>query len=502
MTAPLSKRPGIAVGGMRGGSGKTVLSLGLIRALARRGLAVAPFKKGPDYIDPSWLSAAAGAPCYNLDLYLLDRDENRRSYRDANPGADWAVVEGNRGLFDGLDAEGSASFAELVKLLDVPLLLVADCSKSSRTIAALVRGCETFDPGLAPAGIVLNQVAGERHGRTVSDAIARYCATPVLGALPRMADLMLDERHLGIVPAAEHEGPDAVIDRLADAVEKHVDVDAIMKIAETWKSRPLPASPGNPGGAKQEVSTPSSDRKSRKRSAGRRPEGHVRRRVGVVRDAAFHFYYAENLDALERLGAEIVFINSLADPAPPAIDALYIGGGFPEHFAASLSGNAPFRGALKQLIRDGLPVYAECGGLIYLSESITVGGVKHPMAGIFPLEFEIADRPVGHGYTLFEADGENPFYRIGTTARGHEFRYARIVNPRATAGLRTVLAMRRGTGVGGGRDGLLVNNCLAVFSHTHAGSAGVEWIASLAGASPAVTTASAAPREKSQRHTR
>ena len=464
-------RPGIAVGGMRGGSGKTVLSLGLIRALARRGLSVAPFKKGPDYIDPSWLSAAAGAPCYNLDLYLLDREENIRSYRGSNPDSGWAVVEGNRGLFDGLDADGSASFAELVKILGIPLLLVADCSKSSRTMAALVRGCETFDPGLAPAGIILNQIAGDRHRRTVTDAIGRYCRTPVLGALPRMSDLSLDERHLGIVPAAEHGGPDAVIDRLADAVEENVDMDAIMKIAASWRPRTLPSPPASGGGHTDACTV-------------------KRRRVGIIRDAAFHFYYAENLDALSRQGAEIVVINALSDAAPPDIDALYIGGGFPENHAGALSGNASFRRALKRLIEGGLPVYAECGGLIYLSEAITVGGTRYPMAGIFPLEFEISDRPVGHGYTLFEVDGENPFYRKGTAVRGHEFRYARIINPEAAAGIRTVFAIRRGAGIGGGRDGMLANNCLAAFSHTHAGSAGTDWIASLAGSAPAAITAS------------
>ncbi|HOD14392.1 MAG TPA: cobyrinate a,c-diamide synthase [Spirochaetota bacterium] len=486
MTGPSGARPGIAVGGMRGGSGKTVLSLGLIRALTRRGLTVAPFKKGPDYIDPSWLSAAAGVPCYNLDLYLLENKENLRSYRDSNPGADWAVVEGNRGLFDGLDAEGSASFAELVKLLDIPLLLVIDCSKSSRTVAALVRGCETFDPELAPAGIVLNQVAGERHSRTVAEAIARYCATPVLGALPRMADLSLDERRLGIVPTAEHDGPDAVIERLADAVEKHVDLAAIMKIAESWSTSPVytpgPLRPSLDVARDRPAASPA-------RGGGRDGSGPVRR-VGVVRDAAFHFYYAENLDALERQGAEIVAINSLADAAPPVIDALYIGGGFPENHAGALSGNAAFRRALKKLIEGGLPVYAECGGLIYLSTAITVEGRRYPMTGIFPLEFEMSDRPVGHGYTLFEVDGDNPFYRKGTAVRGHEFRYARIINPDAAADVRTVLAMRRGAGVGGGRDGMLVKNCLAVFSHTHAGSAGADWIVSLAGAVPAGITAS------------
>ena len=209
-----------------------------------------------------------------------------------------------------------------------------------------------------------------------------------------------------------------------------------------------------------------------------------------MRDAAFHFYYAENLDALERQGAEIVVVNALADTAPPGIDALYIGGGFPENHAGALSGNVPFRRALKKLIGDGLPVYAECGGLIYLSESITVEGRRYPMTGIFPLEFEIADRPVGHGYTMFEVDGENPFYRKGTAVRGHEFRYARVLNPDAAKTIRTVCAMRRGIGVGGGRDGMLVNNCLAVFSHTHAGSAGADWIASLAGKAPAGITAS------------
>jgi cobyrinic acid a,c-diamide synthase len=470
-------RRGIAVGGIRGGSGKTLFSVGMIQALQRRGVSVAPFKKGPDYIDPAWLSRAAGRQCLNLDAYLMPKEKILHSFLGASGGPGFAVVEGNRGLFDGLDIDGTYSFAELVKWLNIPLLLVLDCSKSSRTLAALVHGLETFDPKLPLHGVVLNQIAGERHKKIISESIEKYCRTPVLGALPRISDLPLSERHLGLVPVGEHPDPDGVIATLGDIVEQNADIEAILELTET-------APEADAADSSEAPLTYNSIVESRGFARPDEPDIHeieppIQPAIGVIRDSAFNFYYIENLAALKKNGVRILELNSLSDEDIPPLDGLYIGGGFPETHVELLSKNHRFREKIQKLVKAGLPVYAECGGLIYLSDSITIDGRNFPMAGVFPFVFEISDRPVGHGYTLFKVDRENPFYRTGVVVRGHEFRYSRIVNSAEAEKVNMVFTMRRGAGIAGGRDGILYNNCLATFSHTHAYGDNIQWIESM-----------------------
>ena len=479
---PSSKliHPGIAIGGVKGGSGKTLFAIGLIRALMRRGFSVSPFKKGPDYIDPAWLSLASDRQCLNLDAYLMTREKIVSSYRNGVAGVDFAVVEGNRGVFDGLDIEGTYSFAELVKWLGIPLLLVLDGSKSSRTLAALLHGCENFDRDLSISGVILNQIAGERHKKIITESIEKYCRTPVVGAVPRLSDLPLSERHLGLIPVSEHRDPDQVLNTLGDAIENNVDIESIIKIAKTGLeiNKTGYTEPSLTDAAVREnysiIEKPESDG-----SSTRSNDIAVHPAIGVIKDSAFNFYYAENLAALKKNSARIVELNSILDDDIPPIDALYIGGGFPETHVELLSKNYYFREKIKKLIDGGLPVYAECGGLIYLSDSIILNDTCFPMTGIFPFVFELSNKPVGHGYTVFEVDKENPFYRTGVVVRGHEFRYSRIVNIGEADRVNTVFRMRRGTGIAGCRDGILYKNCLATFSHTHAYSENIQWIDSI-----------------------
>jgi cobyrinic acid a,c-diamide synthase len=452
---PSLSRLGIALAGLRGGSGKTLATLGLIAALERRDISVAPFKKGPDYIDPAWLSLAAGRDCHNLDTYLLDPETIMQSYLTRNSYCQIALVEGNRGIFDGIDAEGTHSIAELAKLLGLPVILVVDCTKASRTVAALVRGCQAFDPDLALRGVILNRVAGERHRSIAAGAIERYCGIPVLGAIPRIPGLDLKERHLGLLPVHEHPAPGQVVGLIADEVEASVDISRVLCIMEQHAYPSFTIDVKEPSRAAPDSAEASGPA------------------IGIIRDSAFSFYYPENIEALRRHGARIIEVDSLRDQQLPAVEGLYIGGGFPETHAAQLAANRSLMKSIREAADGGLPVYAECGGLVYLSESLEVNGADYPMAGVFPLRFEVMKKPQGHGYTSFTADRANPYYPAGTPARGHEFRYSRLTG--TTAPIETVFSMERGTGLADGRDGIIRNNAFGTFCHTHALGRGVSW---------------------------
>ncbi|MBP7604074.1 MAG: cobyrinate a,c-diamide synthase [Spirochaetes bacterium] len=471
---PSQGRKAIAIAGVRGGMGKTVVTLGLIRSLCRKKYSVAPFKKGPDYIDPAWLSLAAGRYCHNLDTFLMDDQTTRSIYESNHPDTRLCVLEGNRGLYDGYNVDGTHSFAELSKLLDVPVILVVDCTKASRTVAALVLGVKMFDPDLRIRGVILNNLAGERHRALITEAVQKYTGLPVLGSVPRIPGMLPRERHLGLVPVFEHEGPEALIESLADIIEKSLDLERIIEIA---------------GAGPPEGTMPSMNFKAAIDPLGEcitcastadtaPPEAPL---IGVLRDSAFNFYYRENIEALVSAGGRIVEISPLSDHTLPDVDGLYVGGGFPETHAESLSNNRSFREQLRRRIEDGLPVYAECGGLIYLSDSIIIDGNNYPMTRVFPMMFDIAASPQGHGYTVFEVDGDNPFYDRGDIVKGHEFRYARIQNSEGLDGLSTVFAMRRGTGIKGRRDGALYKNVVATFCHTHAAGENVRWPERLVG---------------------
>ncbi|MCF8034109.1 MAG: cobyrinate a,c-diamide synthase [Desulfarculaceae bacterium] len=441
-----SAPPRVVVAALRGGSGKTTLTLGLIQALADRGLAVAPFKKGPDYIDPFWLSEAAGAPCRNLDPYLMGRDQVRRSFAWHAAGYAAAVIEGNRGLFDGMDAAGSYSSAELAKMLSAPVVLALDCSMASRTVAAVALGCQRFDPELNLAGFILNPVGNPRQEGVVRAAVEQATGLPVLGAVPRLK-LDLPERHMGLVPPQEHARVAEALHQAARSVAGHVDLDAVwslMNQAPAWSGEGPPEGllPPEP------------------------PQGPPVR-IAVVRDAAFGFYYAENLEALTNFGAELVFCSALSDRKLPQADALYLGGGFPETHARSLAANQSFRDSLRQAAREGLPIYAECGGLMYLGRNLIVDNEPHAMAGVLPLDFAMKRRPQGHGYTQCEVDGENPFWPVGYQFKAHEFHYS---EPRPLPDAELCFAYRviRGKGVTGDRGGLVYRRVLGTYHHVHA----------------------------------
>lgn len=436
-------KQGIVVAGLAGGSGKSVVSVGLTVALSRRGRNVVPFKKGPDYIDAGWLQLAAGNRCYNLDPYLMSRDTVTSSFYHRTQSAERVIVEGNRGLFDGVNVEGGYSTADLAVMLDLPVLLVVNCTKTTRTVAALVLGCQQFDKRVNIRGVILNQVGTERQRRLITEAVERYTDIPVLGAVPRLKRDIFPMRHLGMIPHQEYKGSDQALDFLGELIEKNIDLDRVERIMEPVLDRKCLVE-----------FTPASN-------------GHAKVRIGVLQDAAFQFYYSENLEALERAGGELHFINALTDSCLPELDGLYIGGGFPETSAKDLAANVSFRSAVKNGAEAGLPIYAECGGLIYLGRSIVIGGEEYPLADVFPVRFGMSEKPQAHGYSIFTVEGENPFYPVGLEVKGHEFRYSTVLEWQGSDD-QLVLKMERGKGFLDGRDGLVKKNVFALYTHVHA----------------------------------
>ena len=461
MGEQLQAYPGIVVGALRGGSGKTIVSIGLIAALSSMGRRVAPFKKGPDYIDAGWLSLAAGnRPCYNLDTFLIEPQRIRQTYADNSRGCDLAVIEGNRGIYDCIDTRGETSTAELAKLLGLPLLLIIDGTKTTRTMAAVVSGCSHFDPSVRIRGVILNRIAGARHEGILRRSIEEHCGIPVLGAIPKLRKQSFPERHMGLVPTPEHDWARASIEAAADVARDYIDLEAVMRTAR--EAEPFP-------------SVQEAGAKAGGLSVSASAEAPT---IAVIRDSAFQFYYPENLEALSAAGARVIFTSPLDSRALPDIDAMYIGGGFPETHAEELAGNASFRDHLKRLVHGGLPIYAECGGLMYLGEQLVLDDKSYDMCGILPVTFGFSRRPQGHGYTILEVTGANPFFRTGTTLRGHEFHYSSVLKWR---GRKEDLAytMARGTGLIDGQDGLCHKNVLATYTHLHA-SGTPQWAPALA----------------------
>lgn len=449
----------LLIGGLRGSSGKTIVTLGLIKAWEKRGVPVAAFKKGPDYIDAAWHTLATGAPCYCLDVFMMGADAVTRQFAKKVPDRGMAIIEGNRGLFDGFDEKGSYSTAELAKLLDTPVLLVVDATKVTRTTAALVLGCQALDPETNIIGVVLNRVSGSRHQSIATRAIEDACKIPVLGAVPRLPGINTPERHLGLVTPEETPEARQWLSRMADEIEPYLDVDRITQLAVC---EALKASDTTVSDDKKETAL---DR------------GHRRVRIGVIRDSSFPFYYPENLEALEKAGAELVWIRAVDDPVFPDVDTLYLGGGFPETHANVLSGNERFRESLRRAVDGGLPVYAECGGTVYLGRRLYYKGKCYDMLGILPVDFEFCSRPQGHGYTKWVVDKDNPFYEVGVKIRGHEFHYTRVKD-RGGERVETVCKVGRGTGFDGEREGMRVKNVVAFYGHVHAlGSP--EWTAGM-----------------------
>ena len=427
-------------------SGKTLVSIGLCAAYRRRGMQVAAFKKGPDYIDPAWLTRASGRPCWNLDFFTMGHDEIHSCFEERRQDADVAVVEGNKGLFDGLDVEGSDSNAALAVRLGLPVILVIDVTGITRGIAPLLTGYTGFDPEVQIVGVILNRVAGPRQESKLRAAIERYSDLPVLGVIGRTSGLGIEERHLGLVPG--NEDPDALarINRIADVVEAGVDLDAVLAFTADHQDPVATRS-----------AMPSALSSSKDRPV----------RIGIARDRAFGFYYPDDLAAFEQAGVDLIPFDTLQDTNLPSLDGLFIGGGFPECFLEPLSANARLRAQIKAFIEDGGPTYAECGGLMYLSRSIAWEDRKLPMVGVIPGDTKMWERPVGRGYMRFRATPDHPWPDVCATAglvyNVHEFHYSsleEIDSPLATA-----YAVERGHGLDGARDGIHMHNLLATYAH-------------------------------------
>ncbi len=434
-------------------SGKTTLCIGLCAALRARGHVVQPFKKGPDFIDPMWLSLAAGRDCHNLDFYLMGRDEILRAFAARSHGADISLIEGNKGLYDGLSLDGSNSNAALATLLETPVVLVIDARGMTRGIAPLILGYQAFDPQIRIAGVILNQLGGSRHEAKLRAVIEHYTDVPVLGAVHRDDRFAIVERHLGLTPSNEANAAREKINTIAALVASSVDLDRLIAIASLAPALVLPAapSPSFPLPQGGEGSEPSALRANSIR-------------IGIPRDAAFAFYYPGDFEALRAAGAELVMIDTLKDAKLPEVDALFIGGGFPEVFMEQLEANASLRHEIRQAIENGLPAYAECGGLMYLARSISWRGKRCEMAGGIPGDVVMHDRPMGRGYVQLRETGRNPWPLSGSAdVRAHEFHYSSLEN--LAPGTVYAYDVMRGNGVDGQHDGIVHKNLLACYAH-------------------------------------
>ena len=438
----------------RKSSGKTTIAIGLCAALARHGREVRPFKKGPDYIDPMWLSRAAGNPCINLDFHTMQAAEIRAAYSGHAGAGDFAVIEGNKGLFDGVDLHGSDSNAALAKTLDAPVVLVLDASGITRGVAPLLLGYQTFDPDIKISGVILNRVGGARHESKLRAAIEYYTDIAVLGAVQADRNITIAERHLGLITDTEEAAAAGVIENITNAVAAQVDLEAVRSLADNAAPFVVAAVPPR--------TPPPADLK-----------------IGIARDSAFGFYYADDLSAFETHGARLIPFDTLNDATLPEVDGLYIGGGFPETNAAALSANHAMRTAVKCFVERGGPVYAECGGLMYLAQSLTGSGGTWDMAGAISGRIEMTERPVGRGYVVLRETGHGLWPpEDGGASRdipAHEFHYSRYSwdpssPPSPADDARFAYQVKRGTGISGRPDGprfdgLIHRNVLANYAH-------------------------------------
>jgi cobyrinic acid a,c-diamide synthase len=431
-------------------SGKTTITLGLCRALHDRGMKVQAFKKGPDYIDPIWHGQASRRPSYNLDFHMMERDEILALFMQHASSADLGLIEGNKGLYDGMDIEGGNSNAALAKLLGAPVVLVLDSVGVTRGVAPLLLGYQAFDPEINIAGVILNKVGGPRHEEKLRAVIERYTDVRVIGAVRMDADLAIVERHLGLMPGNESEQAEARIEAIAEKIKSQVDLDALVETAQQARAPAWPI----PDGA------------SLQQAAGLR--------MAYASDKAFGFYYQEDLDTLRNAGVEMSALNTLSDNALPDVDGLIIGGGFPEMFIDSLAANTPLREEIRRAVDAGMPVYAECGGLIYLSRSLRWDDKAGDMVGVIPADAVMGARPVGRGYASLQETGGGLWPAQSDPVPAHEFHYSHLEN--LESGHTYAYRVLRGQGIDGTSDGYVHNNLLASYCHRR-GSGKRGWIA-------------------------
>ncbi|MBI3768385.1 MAG: cobyrinate a,c-diamide synthase [Deltaproteobacteria bacterium] len=431
--------PRLVIAGTASGVGKTTVVVGLTRALQARGLSVAVFKCGPDYLDPTYHARAAGRPCQNLDGWMMGRDAVLATFARAARDADIALIEGVMGLFDGASPTGeSGSAAEIAKWLGAPVLLVVDASGMARSIAAVAGGFAAFDDDLQVAGVICNRVGSRGHLELLRKALAK---PPIVGGLPDESALRFPERHLGLVHADERSVPETVLAEWGVRVAEWMDLDTILAIARC--TAPLSAE------SLQEASPAA-----------------TRCRIGLAFDEAFHFYYEDNLRRLEQLGAELVRFSPVHDASLPQVDGLYLGGGYPEAHAEALSRNRSMHEAVRSFAAAGGPIYAECGGLMYLTAAIrTLDDRLHPMVGLIPGQVVMRDRLQALGYVEVETQMPSLLGPAGLRFRGHEFRYSEL-HP-SSGDLDCLYSVRRRRSDRPFREGYRLGSVLASYVHAH-----------------------------------
>lgn len=429
--------------GTHSGAGKTTLTLGIILALRKKGLSVQPFKTGPDYIDPTYHTSAAGKICVNLDTWLLSKDAVIELFKRRAGKADISIIEGVMGLYDGLRDTELGSTGHLAKILNSPVILILDACSLSRSAGAMALGYKEFDRDVDIAGIILNNIASRNHYRYIKAAIERKTKIPVLGYLPRDPNLKLSERHLGLIPLEEKRRHLGFYQRLSKLVEDNINLSRLIKIGRQAKSVPY----GREIIFKKES-----------------PKNQVT--IAVAKDEAFNFYYQDNLDILRHLGAKIVTFSPLRDKElPEGIDGLYIGGGFPELFASSLSKNKRLKGLIYQKAEDGLPIYAECGGLMYLVEAlIDFKKRKFPMVGVFKCAVSMGNRLQRMGYVSLRVIKDNILSRPGDKNRAHVFHWSRLVGRTKHLSFAYEVIKDKDKII---YDGLVKKNVLAGYTHLH-----------------------------------
>ncbi len=434
--------PRIYISAAHKSSGKTTLSIGLCAALQKQGLIVQPFKKGPDYIDPLWLSQASGRSCHNLDFNTMTDNEILRTLSEYGKSTDICIIEGNKGLYDGVALDGGDSNAAVAKLTQTPVILVIDTRGVTRGVAPLLMGYQLFDKKVNIAGVIFNLSSGGRHEAKLRAVTEEYTDIPVLGVVKKNPLLEVDERHLGLKPSNEGQGASTKIDEIATLIADSVDLSKVLEVSKS--AVPLKARE-----SKESITL-----------------NQATVRLGICEDSAFGFYYAGDKLALEKAGAELIPVNTLTDTQlPEDLDGLFIGGGFPETHMQQLSDNISMRTSIHKAIESGLPTYAECGGLMYLSQNIQWNGKSAPMVGIIPADAVMHQRPQGRGYVKLE-ETEHMLWPGNSQCEivsAHEFHYSSLKGFESSG--KFAYKVHRGVGITGDHDGWIYKNLLANYSH-------------------------------------
>jgi cobyrinic acid a,c-diamide synthase len=448
---------GIYISAAKRNSGKTTISIALSRLLRNRGLSVQPFKKGPDFIDPMWLNIASGRRTYNLDFYFMSKNKIREHFISHSLGSEISIVEGNHGLHDSFDIYGKSSNAEMSKLLGLPVILIIDVGELNRGVVPLILGFQEFDKEVDIKGIILNKVHSKRHEKNLLRAIKYYTDLKVVGNIPNNTEFSVKQRHLGLLSTLSAEEIENLVEEMSSKISEYIDLDSIVKISKTaQKSYPGIKNP------------PDLFLKNNIKKTGRNTL-----KIGLAYDNAFNFYYNENLEALEDLGCEIIKFSPIADKHLPEVDALYIGGGFPEIFSGDLQANTAIRKEIKQKIEEWLPVYAECGGLMYLCKSISYENNFNEMVGAIDADVKLTKKPKGHGYTKltpysYGKESRSLWFNKIKLIKGHEFHHSFLeMSPDR---YNFVFKMKKGYGVDGISDGIVYKNVLAGYTHIYSPS--------------------------------